>query len=163
MPDFVVKDDLLAPAEKKTLQYSGVHPSRLLKEVPEILKSVLKISGSKVFEEQIKWDVSGDPVGFYGVWKANLPKDAISKIWVKIIIQGSQTKKEKNGSMSVYIFGHLESKFNYSTELHKSLLWLYNFLFYNNQRRKHIEEGKIHVERVEDEIRSLLNLMGRKG
>lgn len=163
MAEFVIRDDLLAPEEKKTLEYTGSHPSRLLKEMPEIMKDVLKIAPGDVFEDDIRWDVSEDPISFYGVWRCKDAKDDNSKIWIKITVQGEQSKKDKTGNIKVWITGYLETKFPYNIFLQKSLLWLYNNFFYSNQRRKYIEDGREHIERLEDEIRALFNLIRREG
>lgn len=162
MPELVLKDDLLVPEEKKSLEYSGIHPSRLLKEIPDMIKNILRVEGANVFEDQIKWDASSEPIGFYGVWRCFLSKDMMSKIWIKITIQGEQTSKDKTGKVKVVFTGHLETKFSFSTSLHRSWFWLYNYFFYANQRRLYIDEGKIYIERLEDEMRSLFNLMRKQ-
>ncbi len=157
--DLVLKNNFLAPEEKKTFEYSGNHPSRLLKEVPNALKDTLKVEGSKVYEESVSWDASGSTIFFAGSWKANLPKDDFSKIWVHIKVQGNQSKQSKSGNAKVFLTGWLETKFEYNAFIQKAFLTLYSFVFYSNQRLKYINEGKIYMSRVEDMIRVLFGVV----
>jgi hypothetical protein len=138
MGEIVLRDDLLTPAHKKTLEFSGLHPSRLIRELPEIIKDILKIESADFFEDEFKWDVSGDPIEFYVVWRARQPDlDKWSTIWLKFTLHGFQNKKDKIGKAKLTITGYLETKFPYNNFLHKSLLRLYNYMFYTQQRRKY--------------------------
>lgn len=160
MPEIVIKNELLAPGNIKILQYKGYHPSRALKELPEILKRVLKIVSADLFEDQFKWDRSSDPVSFYAVWRArNNKHDPNSPIWIRIVVDGKQSIKDKNGQVTVKIDGWVETKMSYSNFIHKFLLNASMYFFYNKQIRRYIEMGKIYMERIEDEIRALFNLL----
>lgn len=163
LADYKITTDILAPSEKKTIEYSGFHPSRMIKLLPEILKSAMIIKPKDIFEDKIKWDVSADPISFYGEWHINYTFDARSKAKYKIVLQGSQGAKDKMGNIKITIKGSVETSFPFTTFLHRSVFWIYNYAFYNSQRRKYIEAAKVLVDRVEDEMRSAFNLIKRGG
>ncbi len=163
LADYKITTDILAPSEKKTIEYSGFHPSRLIKLMPEILKSAMIIKSKDIFEDKIKWDVSSDPISFYGEWHINYTFDVRSKAKYKIVLQGSQSAKDKMGSIKISIKGAVETSFPFTTFLHRSVFWIYNYAFYNKQRRQYLETARILIDRVEDEIRSTFSLIKRGG
>ncbi len=163
MADYKIATDILAPSDKKVIEYAGLHPSRIIKMMPDIIKNTLKVEGGSVFEDKIKWDVSGDPVSFYGDWRGKYPFDGRTNAFFKINVQGSQGAKDRIGKIKVTIKGTVDTKFPSVTFLHKSLILIYMYAFYNNQRRKYLETGKILISRIEDEIRSAFSLIKRGG
>lgn len=163
LADYTIKTEFLAPAEKKTIEFNGFHPSKIIKMMPDLLKDTLRLEGGDVFEDKIKWDISSDPVSFYGEWRAKYEFDMRSKAKFKIVLMGSQNAKDKIGKIKIMIKGDLETTFPYTTFLHRSVLWVYLYFFYNKQRRGYIDAGKILIERIEDEIRSTFNLIKRGG
>lgn len=160
---YTIKTDILAPADKRNIEYTGFHPTRLIKAMPDILKDSLKVEGADVFDPVLKWDVSGDPVSFYGEWLAKSSFDKYSNAEFKIIMQGTQGAKDKMGKIKIAIKGAVKTEFPFTTFVHKSIMLIYNYAFYNKQRRGYIEAGKIMIDRVEDEIRSMLSLIKRGG
>lgn len=163
MPDEIkMKNELLAPGTLKVLQYTGYHPSRVLTEIPEVLKSILKIVSSDLFEDQFKWDKSSDPIEFYAIWRARDEKhDPRSPVWIKVTVHGKQSAKDKSGFVTVKIDGSVETTLPYKNFIHKSFLKAYTYFFYDEQIRKYMEIGKIYMERIEDEVRALFNIIGR--
>ncbi len=163
MADYKITTDLLAPASKKVIEYNGYHPSKIIKMMSDIIKNTLKVEGGAVFEDKIKWDASSPSISFYGDWRGKNTFDGRSSAWFKINVQGSQSAKDKIGKVKIGISGSLETKFPFTTFLHKTVVMIYMYAFYNSQRRKYIEGGKILAERIEDEIRSAFNLISRGG
>ncbi len=161
---YEIKTEILAPSGKKTIEYNGYHPTRILKAMPELLKDVLKAGGGDVFEVVLKWDVSGDPVSFYAEWLAKSDYDGYTRAEFKIVAQRKQSAKDKMGSIKIAISGTIKTGFSsYITSIQKSLVHIYMLVFYNKQRRGYIDAGKIQMERIEDQIRSMFNLISRGG
>lgn len=163
MADYKITTDILAPSDKKIIEYTGFHPSRIIKMMPDIIKDTLKVEGGSVFEDKIKWDVSGDPVSFYGDWRGKYAFDGHSSANFKINVQGSQGAKDRIGKVKITIKGAVETKLPFTTPFHRSAVWFYAYFFYNKQRREYIDMGKVLVNRIEDEIRSAFNLIKRGG
>ena len=98
---FNITSDILSPQNKKSFEYNGYHISRIVTGISGILKDSLKAEGADIFEDKLKWDVSGDTVEFYSETRAKSAMDSRSTIWIKITIQGSQNKKDRMGNRSL--------------------------------------------------------------
>ena len=155
-----IRTDILAPEHKKILKFSGYNPVRFLKIVPKLLKSVLRLSGSKFYEDKIKWDVSSDKVDFYGEWRGKDDKDGRTSVWGKIKIQGSQNPNDKKGSLTIEIKGEMVTEFDYSNFVDKALYLAYSKLYYSEIRRKYIVKARKDIEDIEKELKKELETMG---
>lgn len=162
MPKLVYESDVLTPEYKKVLDYEGPHPSRILKELPELLTAVFKIKNKDVFEDEFRWDRSDDPATFFAEFRAQDAKDFKSKVWVGLRIIGEQSAKDKSGKFKIQLRAFLRTEIEYDNSFSKSLHWLYNYAFYQSQRIRYMEEARVRLERLADEIRSLFNLMKRE-
>lgn len=162
MPKIVYESDVLTPEYKKMLEYYGPHPSRILKELPDIIMAVYKIKNKDVFEDDFRWDASGDPIGFYAEYRAQDAKDSKSKVWIGFRIVGEQSAKDKVGKFKMQLRAYLKTEIEYNSSFTKSLHWLYNKFFYQEQRLRYMEEARVRLERLADEIRSLFSLMKRE-
>jgi len=97
MPDLRLVADIFSPHYVKELKYSGDHPSRVLKIIPSLIKSVFRITSTRFFEDEIKWDKSSDPIEFFGQWRGIDPKDNRTRMWIKVKVIGKQNSKDKKG------------------------------------------------------------------
>jgi hypothetical protein len=161
MPDLLLKSDILAPEHEKTLKFSLYHPSKIIGMVPELIREIFKVTGSNLFEDEIKWDTSGDITKFYGSWRGKDPKDARSTVWSNVKVLGEQSPKEKKGSITIWISGELIVKLPYKNILEKSIARLYSYMFYSEKRRKYTAEAKGRLGILEDEIRRIFEVRGR--
>lgn len=161
MPDLVLKSDILAPEPEKTLKFSLYHPSKILSMIPELIKEIFRISGTNLFEDEIKWDTSGDITKFYGSWRCKDTKDARATVWPKVKVMGEQSPKDKKGSITIWISGELIVKLPYKNILEKSLARLYSYWFYSEKRRKYIAEAKDKLDVLENEMRRIFEVRGR--
>jgi len=162
LADYTIKTDIYAPSDKKVIEYTGYHPAKIIKGMSELLKDVLKVGGGDVFEVVLKWDVSGDPTSFYAEWLAKSDFDGRSRAEFKIVAQGKQGAKDRMGNIKIALKGTVKTDFPNVTFIHKSIVQIYMYAFYNKQRRGYIEAGKILADRIEDEIRSAFNLIQRE-
>jgi len=160
MPELQLKSDILAPRHVKTLKFSGYHPSRFLKIVPDLMKEVFKLSSTKFFEDKIKWDKSADPIEFYGEWRGRDDQDARTSVWIKIKVQGVQSEKDKKGEVTIQITSTLVTNLPYSNFLEKAIVRTYSYLFYSEQRRRYVIKARRLLEILEAEIKKELETMG---
>jgi len=162
MPDLVLKSDILAPEHEKTLKFSLYHPSKILGMVPELIKDIFRIGGTNLFEDEIKWDTSGDITKFYGSWRGKDGKDVRTTVWPKVKVLGEQSPKDKKGSITILISAELIVKFPYKNILEKALARLYSYWFYSEKRRKYTVEAKDKLDVLENEIRGIFEVRGRE-
>lgn len=157
MPEeFVIVTDVLAPAYIKTIELTGIHLSKILKEVPGILQDVLRVESKDIYEDQIKWDVSGEPVEYYGAWRGIEGKDRLTTNCGIVVVHGKQFSKDKNGNITVWIRGNLSTKYETPTAFHKFLGWLWFKIFYADRRQKYLVEAKEKLDIIEATIRESL-------
>jgi len=161
MADLVLKSDILAPEHEKTLKFSLYHPSKILGMIPELIKEIFRIGGTNLFEDEIKWDTSGDITKFSGSWRGKVPKDARSSVWPKVKVLGEQFPKDKKGSITILISGELIVKLPYKNILEKTIARLYSYWFYSEKRRKYTAEAKARLNILEDEMRRIFEVRGR--
>ncbi|MBN2202788.1 MAG: hypothetical protein JW700_01185 [Candidatus Aenigmarchaeota archaeon] len=158
MVSIKLQADVLAPDSIKKLSFTGHHPSRFLKIIPGLMKSIFRLSGSKFYEDKIKWDTSTPNTDFYGEWRGNDPQDNKTSVWVKVKVFGSQNS-DKMGKINIELSAILQTKFEYSNLLEKSLMLLYSRLFYSEQRRGYIVKARRNMEELENELKKELQKM----
>ena len=159
MAELKIKTDILAPEDAKVLKFTGYGTTRFLKIIPSLMKNVFRLSGSKFYEDKIKWDASTDNKEFYGEWRGKDDKDGRTSVWVSVKVQGTQQEKDKSGRVEIAISGEMTTKFGYSNLLDKSLYLAYSRLFYSEQRRKYALEAKKQLETIENELKKELETM----
>ncbi len=158
MPYLRLMADVFSPEAVKTIKYSGFHPSKVFKIIPSLIKETFKITSTKFFEDDIRWDKSSDPIEFFAQWRGKDEKDGRTSIWIKVKVIGKQNSKDKMGNVTIYIHPYLVTKLPYSNFLDKMLTKLYSYFFYRNQKRKYISEELLLLKRFEDELKAELGI-----
>ncbi|MFQ6020611.1 MAG: hypothetical protein ACE5J4_01160 [Candidatus Aenigmatarchaeota archaeon] len=157
MREIEYKADLLAPLHEKILEFSCIHPSRILEVLPEFIKEDFRVTSTKFWEDEIKWDVTKEPIEFFGSWRGRDPKDERTDIWVFATAQGEQTLKTKEGWVIIKLRGIITSKFPYSWRW--GIHWAYMRLYYSKQRRWYMKEGRERLDMLEDRIRKYFEVL----
>ena len=164
MPSWILEDDCLAPRRYIRIVYSGPDPFSAYRATSGMLVRVIEIDPADYMERDFRWDVSGDPRGFYVRAIAEKRMDARSVIHFEIIMQGKQpSDPSKNGELTILIGARLRTEYDLRTpfqqsSFYKGLLWLYNFFFYFKVRRSYIKMCNEWLLKVEKAYRSLLKL-----
>jgi hypothetical protein len=60
--------------------------------------------------------------------------------------------------MKIKLVGTLDTEFEYTHSIQKSLWWSYNYMFYNNYRSKVLEEGREIYYRMLIEMKKLYGI-----
>jgi hypothetical protein len=159
MPDLRLSVDVFSPHYVKTLRYTGDHPSRTLKIIPNLIKSTFKITSTNFYEDEIKWDKSApETIEFFGQWRGREPKDVRTNFWVKVKVIGKQNAKDKKGTVTIYIHPYMITTIPYSNFLDRALAYTYSHFFYGEQRRKYITKDLIYLKRFEDLLKQELGI-----
>lgn len=158
MPEWRIVDDVFVPEYVKTLTFTVTNPSKLLKEMPDLLLEIWRRTGPDVYEDFIKWDVTGDPVTFYGSWRVRDVKDLRTSMWGTITIQGNQSMKDGKGTVTIWLRGNMITKIPYTTPIDKSIAWAHMRLFYADRKRKYMAKAKEHFDKFENALRDMYNI-----
>ena len=160
MAELVLRADLLEPEHVKTIKYSGPRTNDILKVAPNALKTVLKLTSTSLFEDKLKWDVSGGKtIDFYGSWRGKDGKDANTTIWCNIKAQGT-IKEDGTGDLTIWLKGTMETKFKYSNPIMRGIIWMYKNLIYGEQLRRYAAKGKKDIGRMESDIKAYFDIGG---
>jgi len=164
MATWRMEDDLLAPTEKLKIEYRGKNPFSAYQKIRGIITDTFQITSANYWERDFRWDISGDPRSFYVRIYARRPLDSRSHILAEFLLQGSQPKDpEKNGEVFIQIRGKLVTEYKLTTAIqntsfYKSLLYLYERIFYWNIRRQYLQIGKNLLYEVHDKLRKSLGI-----
>lgn len=161
MPEWKFVEDVFVPEYLKTITITVPNPARLINEIPKMMVEIFRKTGPDLYEDIIKWDVSDDPIDFYGTWRIRDVKDARSTMWGTVIIHGKQNKKDKNGNVTIWLRGSLITKIPYTTPIDKTIAWVYTKFFYAERRRAYLAKAKEHFDRLENELRATFGLVSR--
>jgi len=159
MPELKILDDLQAPGDTLKVRFKGPNPAAVLGMIPELLKNVMKISSKDTFETDMRWDAIGSDNGFYGVWMGKRGEDNWTKTFIRVLVQGDQSIADKTGKFELQLKGFIETSYNYSNSFQRMFWLFYNRHFYNEQRRKYIEEGKQDMFDIKEEIMSRFKIL----
>ena len=158
MPKIMISDDLLAPREFIEVKFQGREPFNVCTLFPRLLIDIMKISGKDVFETDIRWDVTGDPREFYGVWWGKRDEDRWTTTRIKIRAQGAQATKDKMGWIDIMLKGWVKTEYHYTNFIQKSFWWFFNYMFYYNQRRKYIDFSKDNIYKLKERVLDILGI-----
>lgn len=157
----VIVTEVLVPEAEFKATYSAHNPAQLLGLMLELLKGTWRIPSAATYTDKIKWDVTGKEVEFYGEWRARDKKDARSTVWNRVIVQGTQDPKTKEGKVTVRLKPKLHTTLKYATPVDEAVRFMYLNTFYKDQMKKYIAIGKKRVTDFDDNIRRILGIEER--
>lgn len=158
MPTLKYSDELTHESDNIIIKYKGTEPFRIRRHVESILKKTMEIDSPKFYLHYLGWDTTSG--NFKAEWKGRKPWDRWTNISIMVRAWGGQTlgDPEKNGWMKLKLVGTLNTEYEYTHSIQKSLWWSYNYLFYNKNRQHIFEEGRDTYFRVLTEIKKLYGI-----
>ena len=151
--------NILAPRPKISIRHSGRFSPSFLRNMPFFLSSILKIPLYKIYEDIIKWDVSGAKASFYCKWTIlETEVDPFSIIKISVETAGACDTKENTGSLGIDIKGSIETVMEYKTPFDKAFKEQYIKTLYNKRRAELRKIGKFYIETIEREIKKALGV-----
>lgn len=153
--------EVLVPEAEFKADYTAHDPAKLLGVMLELMKGTWRIPSAAVYTDKIKWDVTGSKTEFYGEWRARDKKDARTIVWNRIIIQGEQDPKTKEGRVTVRLKPKMYTTIKYATPIDEAVRFMYLNTFYKEQLRKYLSVAKKRVNDFDDNIRRTLEIEER--
>ncbi|MEM7820314.1 MAG: hypothetical protein QW761_01795 [Candidatus Aenigmatarchaeota archaeon] len=161
MTEWRIIEDIFVPEQIKTIVLTVENPARIFSTIQDLLLESFRRTSPDFYEDIIKWDVSGDPIEFYGSWRIRDPKDARTTVWGIVTVQGKQSVKDKSGRKPIWLKFWLVTKIPYKTPIDKSIAWLYMKMFYAERKRLYLAKAKEHFDRLENNIRAMFGIKER--
>jgi hypothetical protein len=154
--------DILAPEREYVAEYTVNNPAKLLGVMLELMKGVWRIPSASVYTDKIKWDVTGEKTEFYGEWRAKDKKDGRTIVWNRIIVQGTQDPKTKDGTATIKLKPMMQTKIESATAIDRAVRMFYLNSFYKEQMRAYVAGAKRRVNDFDEAIRLTLNIEERE-
>jgi len=162
MPSIEIRTDVLAPEKEYVATYKNVpKPTQLVPEMLQMGKSNWRVPSSCAYTDKIMWDVSGEPIDWYGEWRFRDKRDNFTTVFIRVICQGTYDKKTKTGDVTVKVKPVMETKFEWNNPVMGGLWYIWFKTFYQEQMRKVIRLEQVRVQEFDDEIRIILGI-GRR-
>ena len=151
-PSLTIEDDILSPTDSLKVNFKGKNPFSVTNEYIDFLKAVMKISTKDVVETDLRYDITEDPRGFYGMWAGSRKEDRWTRTTIRIIAQGEQSSKDSTGSITMNIKGSITTTYNYTNFIQKSFWWFFNHMFYYANRRRYFEFAKVNIHEIREKV-----------
>lgn len=153
------RQDVLAPNREWVADFKNVHrPTLLLGEMGEIAKWNWRVTSSNVFTDEVKWDVTSDPIGWFGEWRFRDKKDLRTLVWIRVICQGEYDKKTQMGSVNVKVKPTMVTTFKWENPVMGMLYWFYFKTFYRQILLRYLTESQEKVRSFDAVLREKLGL-----
>ncbi len=162
---FIIEDDLNVPKETKSIDYFGPDPFRIYSRIPPLLQIIFQARGVHLYEEDFRWDNSGDPMNFFFLFKLERHLDKLTTPIVKVRVFGHQPKDPSapTGRMKIEVIGTMRTIYPIEGWFGKAIfwpfLWIYHYLIYNQVRRRYMLMTNTRIERLMNELRAILGIM----
>lgn len=130
------------PSEKLVLKFEGKNPFRLAQFVKNASKNVWRPDSPDFYEPLLRWDASGDNRQFMLVYEIRTPVDKWTTEHPVFRCLGTQDVNTREGTAEIEFWGELETKYDYSFGIQRSIWWLYNHIFYDRQRQVYLENSR---------------------
>jgi len=163
MGELVMEDDL-TPEAKLNIYYTGTNPFKAFLSTKSLMTNILQIPGTSYWERDFRWDISSEPRKFFARIYAKRSLDSRSHLLIEVTLKGAQPSVEgKQGELYLQLRGKLVTTYKLSssfqnTAFYKSLLMLYNWIFYWRIRRQYLEMGKSFLLQMYDAYRKILGI-----
>jgi len=138
MKKFEVVDDCFAPNKSQSLIYKGPNAATIASKLTGSFQPFFRIASAGWGEPDFRWDTSGEPIGFYMKWYVERGFSAFSKMVIHIVVQGDENSQTKQGKFTLEFTPTIVHQFP-SNWLTRGLYWIYDYLFYGNQRQQYIK------------------------
>jgi len=170
----LIHDDCLAPAPGSffpglptiTLNYTGPNPQRLYEKIKEVFFTVVKHDPNELQEKEFYWD-RGEVEKFRVTFDLVKDMDRFSFVEIILTLSGeAKPSKEfgKEGKATIEIEGRLRTEYPQDTIWQRSFLYelfrvFYHRVIYEETRNKFKEQCKDWIFKIQEELKSFLNIL----
>jgi len=162
----IIEDmDCFSPRRTITLKYTGPDIRKIVNSVRGIIMKGMRITGQHTFLDEYYVDVT-DPNKkiFHVFWHGDRDFDMRTEMYGYIRLKQGLIYPDGSGSVEIEFTPKVITEWDRGSILkrnpiYKLLLKIYGYTFYDNRRRRYIEECKGYAEDMIRRMRDLLKLM----
>ncbi len=162
----IIEDvDCFIPRRVISIDYSGPNIRKIARKAPRVLRLGMMISGTRVYIDDYYVDVT-DPnnIRFHIFWHGVRGFDDKSRMWGWVRLKQGLLKPDGTGSVRIEFFAKVitewdKNTFIKRTPLYDLLLRIYKYIYYDEQRRKFIDQCKEWEQDMIRRMKEFLKLM----
>ncbi|MFH0829911.1 MAG: hypothetical protein V1887_01995 [Candidatus Aenigmatarchaeota archaeon] len=156
----MLQDDLLRPRPMVQITYTGPEPSKLYKEIPNLMATAFKVHTGQIQEKKISW-TKGETEKFSVLWEADKDLDNFSYYYIEVELSGSENKGYGTVKIAVKE-ANLRTEYPQDTVWERSLLYevlrmVWHSMFYERKREQWIRNGRRMIANFVDEVKKITN------
>jgi hypothetical protein len=148
------------------LIYSGPNPQKAYPKIIDTLLTVLRVPRENIQEKEFNWDRSKPEEKFKITWEVIKNYDKFSYMLIVVDMSGSVRpgKAGKEGKIRVEIEGVVRTEYPQDTMWQRSFFYemfrmFYHKVFYQEQRKRHVDSCRDSMLSLQAEIKSFFNLL----
>ncbi len=153
MAEIVISDECLAPDKYVYFNYSGPDPWAVVNHINDMARQFFHLGTSDWLFQRLNWDISGDPIDFWAVFKAKRELSGRSLMWIYIRVQGKKSKTDNIGKFTMRLNAEVRTQIEGPKIILLPLWYLYSYLFFNKVRRNFLQRCTSTVLGFRDEIK----------
>jgi len=157
--------DCFSPRRVITIEYSGSNIREVARRAPRILREGMMITGTRTFIDDYYVDVT-DPnnIVFHIFWHGYRGFDDKSTMWGWIRLKHGVIHPDGTGSVRIEFYAKLVTEWNRSSILQRNpiyslLLKIYKYIYYDEQRRKFVDQCKEYEQDMIRRMKEMLKLI----
>ena len=140
----MMEDDLLRPSPVVNIHFTGKHPDRFYKEIPNMIRTFFRVPSQSIQEKRFEWH-KGEPEKFSMAWEVDKDLDKFSYLWIEVKLKGHISKTE--GEVEISVEGSVRTEYSQDTMWQKSLLYeimrmFWHSTFYSSKRHEYVIDGR---------------------
>jgi hypothetical protein len=161
----IEENDCFAPRRVIRIEYSGPNIRQIVRRAPRILREGMMITGTRVYIDDYYVDVT-DPnsITFHIFWHGERGFDDKSKMLGWVRLKHGVIRPDGSGSVRIEFYAKMITTWNRSSLLQRNPLYtllmkIYNYIYYDEQRRKYLNQCKEYAEDMIRRMKEMLKLM----
>jgi len=158
--EITIKDYVLSPVEKITINYKGPRPLTIFKQAEMIMKIGADVASSGLYTSLFKYDATDG--SFRTHIHAKRGYDQFTNVFLYTDYSGQENLKTHEGSINIKIYGVLETKFPYVNSFQKTLWWMYYKSFYKTYRNRCRITSEKYIYKLRDTFKNISGMQELK-
>jgi len=162
----IIEDvDCFSPRRVVSIDYSGPNIRDIVRRAPRILRLGMMITGTRTYIDDYYVDVT-DPnnIKFHIFWHGIRGFDDKSSMWGWVRLKQGSVKPDGTGFVRIEFYAKLITKWERDTFIKRTpfydlLVRIYKYIYYDEQRRKFIEQCKEWEQDMVRRMKEFLKLM----
>ena len=161
----IEENDCFAPRRVVRMEYSGPNVREVARKAPRVLREGMMITGTRTYIDDYYVNVT-DPnnIVFHIFWHGTRGMDEKTEMLGFIRLKHGVIHPDGTGSVRIEFYPKLVTKWDKGSILQRNpmfglLMKIYKYIYYDEQRRKYLEQCKEYEEEMIRRMKKMLKLM----